>query len=326
MKLEVLESRDRYMALCEVEPSIPLFSQAWWLDAVAGPENWSAVLVMRGDEVAGALPYVIRRRWGMTLLTQPQLTQALGPWLRPTQAKYAKALAIEKDVLGALGDGLPRFDGYRQNWNCACGNWLPFYWRGYQQTTQYTYRLNIQCGTEFIWSGLQNNIRSDIRKALDRYQITVRPARDLDEFLQLNRQTFQRQGRTPPYSNILVQRLYEAACDRSATDVLIAEDPEGNQHAGAFIVRDARTAYYLMGGGDPAYRTSGAGSLCLWEAICRQPEHIETFDFEGSMLEPVERFFRAFGAIQVPYFRVERIDSRLLRAALCARNVLRKRH
>jgi len=28
------------------------------------------------------------------------------------------------------------------------------------------------------------------------------------------------------------------------------------------------------------------------------------FDFEGSMIEPVERFFRSFGAQRVPYFGI----------------------
>ncbi len=32
----------------------------------------------------------------------------------------------------------------------------------------------------------------------------------------------------------------------------------------------------------------------------------DVFDFEGSMLKPVERFFRAFGGRQTPYLRVSR--------------------
>ena len=76
---------------------------------------------------------------------------------------------------------------------------------------------------------------------------------------------------------------------------------------------NGNTAYYLMGGGDPELRNSGATSLVLWEAICRQPEIVEVFDFEGSMIEPIERFCRAFGAVQTPYFRVSHTPSKLLR-------------
>ena len=61
-----------------------------------------------------------------------------------------------------------------------------------------------------------------------------------------------------------------------------------------------------MGGGDPHLRTSGAGSLLIWEAIQRASADSQVFDFEGSMLRPVERFFRAFGGRQTPYPHVSR--------------------
>jgi len=323
VSLETIRSREAYRELCDKETSIPLFSQAWWLDAVAG-DAWEAVLGYRGGQVVGALPYVVRRRLGFTVLTQPKLTQNLGPWVRPGNMSYPKTLAYEKDVLGALADGLPHYHQYVQNWHCDRGNWLPFHWRGFTQTTRYTYRLQGLGDEEALWGRLKQNIRGDIRKARDRYQLTIRTARDLDEFLVLNRLTFERQGRGLPYSPGLVARIEEAAAARSARDCLIAVDSEGQCHAGVYIVRQGDAAYYLMGGGNPALRNSGATSLVLWEAIRNQPGSVEIFDFEGSMVEPIERFFRAFGAKQTPYFLVTKTNSRLMNAASCIRQVLGK--
>ena len=45
------------------------------------------------------------------------------------------------------------------------------------------------------------------------------------------------------------------------------------------------------------------------------------FDFEGSMLRPVERFFRGFGSLQTPYLRVSRARAHA-RAALALRAAL----
>jgi len=45
----------------------------------------------------------------------------------------------------------------------------------------------------------------------------------------------------------------------------------------------------------------------------------DIFDFHGSMLQPVERFFRAFGGRQTPYLSVTRM-SPALRLALTARS------
>lgn len=315
-----MNHKEEYRQVCSKEPSIPIFSQDWWLDAVTG-DNWNVVLVKKGEQVIGSLPYVVKKKYGFTLLTQPSLTQTLGPWIKPTQKSYPKRLAYEKDVLGELADQLPACDYYGQNWHCERLNWLPFYWRGFEQTTRYTYRLPLISSEEQLWKGLQENIRREIRKAKGREGVIVR-AGSLGEFLALNTMVFKRQGRVLPYTSEFVAHIDAAASARNARDCLVAEGPDGRLHAGAYIIRSGNTAYYLMGGGDPELRNSGATSLVLWEAILRQPETVEVFDFEGSMIEPIERFFRAFGAVQTPYFHVFRRNSKLFKLI----NTLRSLH
>ena len=86
-------AKDAYRNLCAKEKSIPLFSQAWWLDATAGEGNWDVAIVAKGGEVFASMPYVAKRRYGLTILRQPALTQTLGPWLRDSNSKYAKKLS-----------------------------------------------------------------------------------------------------------------------------------------------------------------------------------------------------------------------------------------
>jgi len=73
-----------------------------------------------------------------------------------------------------------------------------------------------------------------------------------------------------------------------------------------FIVWQDSCAYYIAGGSDPALRHSGAHSLVMWEAIQYVSQFTDHFDFEGSMVPGVERFFREFGATQTPYFTLTR--------------------
>src|SRR5260370_7073664 len=89
--------------------------------------------------------------------------------------------------------------------------------------------------------------------------------------------------------------------------MFFAEGPEGRIHAAVYIIWDDRSAYYLMGAADPELRNSGATSLLLWEAIQFAATVTRSFDFEGSMIESIERFFRAFGAKQKPYFHISRM-------------------
>ncbi|WP_420267737.1 GNAT family N-acetyltransferase [Halomonas lysinitropha] len=232
-------------------------------------------------------------------------------------------MAKEKDILGALADGLPKFDIYRQNWDTARTNWLPFYWRGFEQTTRYTYVLTDLSDLDAVWQGTQSDIKSNIRKAKNRFGIRIRFTEDMGELIPLIRKTFERQNIRLPFSEQFLHHVDEAAASKGNRAIILGEDVGGRLHAGTYIVWEADTAYQLLNGYDPDLRESGAGSLCVWSAILKAAQHVNRYDFEGSMLEPVERFFRAFGAKQVPYFQVSRTQSRLLKTAICLRSLIR---
>lgn len=301
--------KTKYRNLCAKETSIPIFSRDWWLDATAGEDNWDVVLVEKGDKIIASLPYTFRKKYSLTILGQPQLTQTLGPWLRASNAKYAKRLGQEKELLQALIEQLPDFAQYKQNWHYNITNWLPFYWQGFEQTTNYTYVLNEINDKEKLWNNLQVNIRTDIRKAKERYKLIVCTDVSIDDFLQLNKMVFTRKNRNPPYSDSLVKRIDDACILHNCRKIFIAEDDQGRKHAAVYIIWDENSSYYLMGGSDPKLRNSGATSLCMWEAIKFASTVTKRFDFEGSMLESVERFFRAFGAVQTPYFSISKTPS-----------------
>jgi hypothetical protein len=289
-----------------------IFQNGWWLDCVA-PGRWSEVTVTRGDTVVARLPYVTDRQYGFSLLTMPPLTQTLGPWLRSSEAKYAKQLAEQKELLTDLIRKLPRYDLFCQNFHYAMTNWLPFYWEGFSQTTKYTYVLDDLSDEQKIWNNFQENIRREIRKAQNRYHLQIRTDLGLERFLDINALSFKRQGSALPYSRTLVRRIDEACEKRDARRMLFAVDGEDKVHSAIYMIWDEHSAYYLMGGADPAVRQSGAMALLMWEAIRFASTVTRRFDFEGSMIEPVERFFRGFGARQMPYFQIRKINSRILK-------------
>jgi Acetyltransferase (GNAT) domain len=280
----------------------PIFLQPWWLEASC-PGSWGYAIARRGETVAAVLPYVLRKdALGGTVLGMASLTQVLGPWLRKSEAKYANQLAEQKDLMTELIDGLPPYILFRQNFHYTISNWLPFYWRGFKQTTRYTYVLEDLTNLDAVWKNMNSNVRSDIRKA--QKQVRVVDNLGLDCFLRVNELTFQRQGMGLPYSGEYVARLDAACAAHGARKLFFAVDAQGRVHAAAYIVWTKRYAYYLMSGGDPALRNSGATSLLVWEAIRFAATVSQAFDFEGSMVEPVERFNRAFCASQKPYFTI----------------------
>ena len=105
---------------------------------------------------------------------------------------------------------------------------------------------------------------------------------------------------------------------------IAAYDENGNLHAALFVIWDKISAYDLISTIDPEYRTFGAASLLIKEIITYTSTLTSKFDFEGSMIEPVERSFRQFGAKQKSYFNVSKFNSKLLSSIICLRKLIRK--
>jgi hypothetical protein len=285
--------------------SYNLFQEPWWLDAVAAGE-WEEVSVKRGGQLAARLPFVRKKVAGRVWLLQPKLTPYLGPWLRPSSAKLPHKLAEEKELMEELIDVLPKFGLFHQCFAPEVVNWLPFYWRGFSQTTRYTYRLAGLDDPARIWTGLRENIRREIRKA--RKIVSVRDDLHVGCLARVWEKTFRRQGKGLPVSTDLLHRIDWACQKRDCGKLLVAEDGRGKIHSAAYIVWDTRCAYYLIAGSDPELRNSGACSLVMWEAIQFASRVSRQFDFEGSIIEPIERFFRSFGGEPIPYFSLLKLS------------------
>lgn len=321
--IKMKSKKQRYKQLCAQEPSIPIFSQDWWLDATAGSANWDIALVEAHGDIAACMPYARRKKAGLNISTVPQLTYCLGPWLRPFNAKHANQISHQKQALDKLIKLLPPFDHFKQQWHYTQTNWLPFYWHGFEQTTNYTYLLSLLGNEEALWQGLQENIRREIRKATARGGLRVRDDLPVSDFFPLNKLVFERQKKVLPYSQDYINTLDQACAKHNRRKIFIAQDAQGASHAGVYMVWDENSAYYLMGGSDPSFRNSGAMSLCMWEAIKFAATVTKRFDFCGSMMEPIERFVRAFGGILTPYFTVSRTPSKLAATLLYAQSLTR---
>jgi hypothetical protein len=296
------------------------FQTPWWLEAVA-PGGWGEVRVEAGGALAARWPYVIKKRFGCNFLLMPRLTQSLGPWLRPVEGKYVNQISVQRKLLEELLDKLPHFDFFFQNFHFALTDWLPLHWRGFRQTTGYTYVLDDVSNLEDIWKNMTDKTRNVIRKA-EKNGLTVVESDDLETFLRLNEMTFARQKMPLPFSQDLVRRIDAACRAQSAGKLFLAYDRDGRAHCGLYLVYDTKAAYYLLGGIDPELKDRQGMALTVWESIKYAATVTKAYDFEGSMQEAIERFVRGFGPVQKPYHSILKCNSSLVKMAFGLRTWL----
>lgn len=295
----------KYRLLCDKEESIPLFSRDWWLDTACGAGRWDVILIEQKGQTVAVMP-VYKPLPG--LISMPPYTQTMGPWFPPApeDAKYSTLLGKRQAICKELTALLKPYSSFLQQFPHTFTDWLPFYWEGYKQTTRYTYILYNIADEEKLWNGMAPNIRRNITKAKEKNGIIVRKGIPEGEFLNLFAATFKRQNLPAPGDMNVLKELIARCRERNQGDLWGGYDNAGRLHAAAFVAWQPGTAYYIAGGGDPALRDSGAHSLVMWETIRYASLHSSAFDFEGSMLPGVERFFREFGATQTPYFTISK--------------------
>ena len=279
-----------------------VFEQPWWLDIVA-PGQWGEAVVMEGETVAARLPYVLQSG----RIVMPTLTQTLGPWIKPEYRQFQPGntqLSKQKELIAALLGQLPRHKSFHVTFDSANEYILPYRWLGYRYETEYSYRLTDLCDTDALYAALNKTAKKNIKAARNKTTLVEQPTAKM--LMDLLDKTFGAQGRKWPHDRDLTRRIIEKSVENGHGKLLVAQDGEGNLHSGAFLLYDEKVCYYLLGGSDSAFRSSGAQSLVLWESIRFASTVSKTFDFEGSNVEGIENFFRQFGGSRVINYSVIR--------------------
>ena len=154
---------------------------------------------------------------------------------------------------------------------------------------------------------LYANISSEKRKSLKRAEkdnLSIQLCMDNHKIKKLIGKTFDRKQKSVN-DKLLYKILFEFARPQNSFTFVANNNDESI--ACAFCVYDINCCYYLFGGYDSQSKHHGAGVSAMWNAILYAKEKgIKVFDFEGSMLPEVEKYFREFGGTITPYYSIRK--------------------
>jgi hypothetical protein len=313
-----MTKKQRYIIFCDEHPEIPLFMQAWWLDAVCIEEKtWDVLLCEENGKIVGAMPYHLLKKWGFKTIIQPQLTQYNGIWIDyPKDQKLHKRYSFEKRVMDNLIDQLEnqKWDFYSQNFHYSFKNWQPFYWREFRQTTRYTYRINDLSDLEKVFENFSYAKQKHIKKENDDLQIEF--SLSANDFFVFHKDCLKQKNVAIEYSQKLFLSFYNETDKRKQGKIISLKDKNNNLHSALFFVWDKNSAYALISAINPQFKSDGASTKIFWETIKFVSDKTKAFDFEGSMIKGVAQSFQQFGAEQVSYFNISKSKSYILNLVL----------
>lgn len=293
---------DAYADLAHEQGSV--FHSPEWTDLYGDRLTRFGVFDKGGELVAG-FHLAQRRVLGTHLARNPAFCPQCGPFWRIRARNPVAVLDTQREILTAMAGFLDSgpYAAVSFSLNREVQDTLPFVWRHFKVVPRYTYVLDLAATLEEIARNMSPTRRNDISKAA-RDGVVVQPTHDPEIVGDLVRGTFARKDLRSDQGvlDAILRRF--ARAENSFTFTAYAD---GVAIATAFIVHDRRTAYYLLGGYRSERKHHGAGALALMKAI----EHAKSigltaFDFEGSMIPAIEKYFRGFGGRLTPYFTVNK--------------------
>ncbi|MFN8396892.1 MAG: GNAT family N-acetyltransferase [Bacteroidia bacterium] len=182
----------------------------------------------------------------------------------------------------------------------------PWHWAGYELKTRYTYRLNLERGFEAVEQGFGSDTRYDVRKAQGA-GLSVSEESDIDALMALVRENAA-SGKLllKPHEEELLPRLAAMLLEQGLGKLSAVRGSDGAIQGMALVGSFGGKSFYLFSAQSPAHSSGGGMTLLLSEAIRRACATDNIFDFEGSMIEGIEGFFRGFGGRPVPYLMIEK--------------------
>lgn len=293
-----------------ISPSV--FHEYWWLDAIC-PGEWDEVSVSSGssENVKIRLPYTLKERFGFRIISQPSYCPRFGPIIdlstNNSSREYEEISSLTKDLVNLL----PKFHRFSQNFYPEYNYWMPFIHLGFKESSRVTYRIEKSVSSAVTWGNFHSSIRRIIRKS--EKAMYIEESQDFETMLEQYQLTFSRQNLELPTKPAVLERIFNATQSRERSKLFIARD-EKEVYGAMFVVWDDRYMYLLLSGGNPENRHLGAQTALTWRAIQSSRELGIGFDFEGSMIEGIERNYRKFGGDFVTFPHITK-DIKLLSLA-----------
>jgi hypothetical protein len=288
-------------AFVEKSPQGDVFCYSWWLEAIT-KSHFKILVIIEEDEIVAGIPIAYDEH---NKVNEPPLTRTLGVLYKPQEhLSEHRQISNQRKWLNLLLEQFPLNDFVQMCLHHNFTDWLPFRWRGFKQTTRYTYIINFHDTTlDELWGNLNRGRKETVNRAV-KNSIRVEQTEDFDLLYKFESLSYERQGLKFRILFYDLKLLDDVIKKRGNRIIFKAIGRLNQVHAMLYVAYNSRSAYALLSGSDEKLRKMGGHTLVMWEAIKYFYDKAEYFNFGGSDIERIEKHLRGFGGTLTPYFHI----------------------
>jgi hypothetical protein len=262
-----------------------VYAKSWYLDIVS--PDWEALV---NSDYSTVMPLPVKRKFFLSYLVQPLFTQQLGVF---------SVNVVTSDEVRQFLKYIPK-KFVRQVFNLNFSNALP-------QTDYLTNRVNFELALgknyTLIFDDYHENTKRNIKKARNN-GLLIEISNDVNSFIKLY-ETFAKEKPNQFALNKL-RKVLIYSIGHQKGEIVFAREISGDILSGAFFLKDLERVVYMASFTTTEGKEKSSMFLIMDEMI-RKFAHLPfIFDFEGSMIPGVARFFAGFGAERKVYQQYRR--------------------
>jgi hypothetical protein len=296
------DHRDKYNKLFA---STAVFDSFNWKEKVHGNALKVYGIFEEDGQMLGAFHLFHEKKAGFNFIKTPHYIPHIGLVYANRTQNEANSLSFNKKIIEQICEflGNSSYGVISIAFPPGIADMQPFIWKKFKVIPNYTYRMNLSLSADEIEKRYSPEHRNSIKKAL-KDGVEVKACEDYTLVKKMILRTFEQKSEKLSETNI--DSILFGIADRGNSFAFTAS-LNNEVIAAAFCLYDANYCYYLLGGYSNESKQHGAGVLCVHNSILKAKQlGVPVFDFEGSMIKEVERYFRSFGGELVPYYTVNK--------------------
>lgn len=256
---------------------------SWYLDIVS--PAWNALVL---DDYDFIFPLTHRTKAGINYLYQPYFTQQLGLF-----GKKNFNGSLVKEFVEAIPTKF-KFIEINLNTNCVLNA------EEKSVTLKRTHLLNLNESFETVTRNFSDNTKRNIKKASSE-NFTLEENNEVKKLIKLFQSTAGKKTELKKKDYEMLGQLIETAMEKNSGKIFLVKNNSSEWQAAMFLLRSKNCFINLFNASSESGKKNRAMFFLMNEILRMNSNSDFTFDFEGSEIPEVARFYKGFGGKEIFY-------------------------
>lgn len=263
------------------------YAYTWYLDNVC--ENWEGLIL---ENYKAVMPLVFNKKFGINYLYQPVISQQHGVFT---------SLPLTKNLVNNFIDNIPNKYKYID----ICLNEINDISERETVSKLYNYHLDLNLDYALIKVNYSKSLKRKLNKS-GKHNLLIQTHIRPEEFVSfyIENTAIKIKDFKEEYKHVFHRIIYKSLSHQLGEVVGVLEN--NTLVAAVFLLKHPTRIINLLPSSSKKGLELNAMTFLLDYIIQRNANSKKIFDFEGSMIEGIERYYKSFGAKKIDYYKLKR--------------------